>query len=148
MALDLQICKNTIQIGSNIINELYNQSSLLYIVNRNLLDINYIINVTKRKLRGMTFWGKIINLFSFNPRKVIEKEKEKEEEIELQTFPKTDLTNDETCELLIELDKLQILSRNINVMLVNSNKQVDKIEANLISSNVKGINNQINKMIK
>jgi hypothetical protein len=95
--MDIQIYRNSL----NIIGELLNHANLLYIGNRNIIDINYLINISKR----VPIWGKIVNFFTFNSKKVIEKQ-----EIELKIF-----NNHPKNELLIELDKLHILSRNINI---------------------------------
>jgi thymidylate kinase len=140
--LDMEICKNSLAVGSNIISDLYYQTNLLYIVNRNLLDINYIVNVAKRRVRGMTLWGKIVNWFSYEPKKVIEN---KEQEIELQSIKNINKKNNNTNELLLELDKLYILSRNINILLVDSSNKINNIEANIIINNISEVEEMCKK---
>lgn len=108
------LIENSVQIGINILNDLEKQNELLQYSENTLEEAEEITKQSLRKVRGMTWWGSILNFFTFDFYQTKEVSKlEKKNDIEIGEN---------------NIDQMLIIANNMNDMLKNNYKSLDRID--------------------
>ncbi len=108
------LIENSVQIGIDILNDLEKQNELLQYSENTLEEAEEITKQSLRKVRGMTWWGSILNFFTFDFYQTKEVSKlEKKNDIEIGEN---------------NIDQMLIIANNMNDMLKNNNKSLDRID--------------------
>lgn len=108
------LIENSVQIGIDILNDLEKQNELLQYSENTLEEAEEITKQSLCKVRGMTWWGSILNFFTFDFYQTKEVSKlEKKNDIEIGEN---------------NIDQMLIIANNMNDMLKNNNKSLDRID--------------------
>ena len=116
------LIENSVQIGIEILDNLEKQNELLQYSENKLEDAEEITKQSQRKVRGMTWWGSILNFFTFDfyPKKEINKNEKVIKSIDLETGQTEN-----------NIDQMLIIANNMNNILKNNNESIDKIETKI-----------------
>lgn len=118
--MDEKTIQKSILTGKETLNELEKQSEILESSETTLQEAEEITKQALYKVRGMTWWGSFINLFSFNnfetkTKKVINLEKG-------QNYNNQKINYDD------KIDEMLDVALNMNEILKKNNESIDRIE--------------------
>ncbi len=115
--INARLVHKSILTGRETLNELKVQKEILEFSENTLQEAEELTKEAIHKVRGMTWWGSFLNLFSFNFSQSKKKRSKKVVDLEQGINGESD-----------NIDEMLDIALNMNKILKNNNESIDRIE--------------------
>jgi len=115
--INARLVQKAILTGRETLNELKVQKEILEFSENTLQEAEELTKESIHKVRGMTWWGSFLNLFSFNFSQSKKKRSKKVVDLEQGINGESD-----------NIDEMLDIALTMNKILKNNNDSVDRIE--------------------
>ncbi len=115
--INARLVQKSILTGRETLNELKTQKEILEFSENTLQEAEELTKEATHKVRGMTWWGSFLNLFSFNFSQSKKKKSKKVVDLEQGINGESD-----------NIDEMLDIALTMNKMLKNNNESIDRIE--------------------